>query len=513
MQPNSSRLDLYDTFVARKDAFLARAEQAGRSLDIPADLHGRLGTSGAASALPGTIRADVVDAMVRVANSFVSMRTMGDEVRRLVKSVYGDGYDAVATNSCEAALEIAYDALLAPPQMGRGETYRARCIGLLERHAEHHLSYGRPFPPKYKEVFADRGSTAGELGLGGRRALNTDVVMVPMAGARYELHGPKMTAAPLLLETDAARTIAAVERAAGVHAAQLAGFLTLGYDTPGYGYGEKDEAGAPRIQSAIGAMAAARDVPYVVDNAWGAPFIGSDPRKLGADVMLYSMDKVSGAPTSGLVIGREGAMVNVRRAIGFHSERFGTVSSHGKGAHASADPGKLSLAALVHVLRVLRDDPGRVTDPIDATHAIVQDEYPRWRDRLGPAFVITKSYNLGGVEINYERTWADGALGIAMFTNEDRIAGANMMGLALAKMGVVLSQAEDGNIIITPGLGTVDADGSLIEPRMRMVVRAVFAVLALMREWVAEQQAAPVPGRQAEPASGSDGRRDAPARA
>src|SRR5690606_21756707 len=123
--------------------------------------------------------------------------------------------------------------------------------------------------------------------------------------------------------------------------ADLAGFVTLGYDTPGYGYGEKDESGASRIQSAIGALAASYDVPYVVDNAWGAPFIGSDPRKLGADVMLFSMDKVAGAPTSGLVIGRDTSMVNVRRALGFHSERFGTISSHGKGAHASADPGKL----------------------------------------------------------------------------------------------------------------------------------------------------------------------------
>lgn len=486
MHRNPTRMDLYDSLVARKEEFLARAEAAGRSLDIPAELRGQLGTSGAASALPGTMRTDVIEAMVRVAGSFVSLRAMGDEIRRLVKSVYGDGYDAVATNSCEAALEVTYDALLAPPQLGRGEPYRARCIGLLERHAEHHLSYGRPFPPKYKEVFADRGSTAGELGLNGRRALNTDVVMVPMAGARYELHGPKMTASPLLLETDAGATVAAVRRAADTHAAQLAGFVTLGYDTPGYGYGEKDAAGAPRIQSAIGALAAERDVPYVVDNAWGAPFIGSDPRQLGADVMLYSMDKVTGAPTSGLVIGREGAMVNIRKALGFHSERFGTISSHGKGAHASADPGKLSLAALVHVLRVLRDEPARVTDPIDRTHEIVQDEYARWRDRLGADFVITRSHNLGGVELNYERTWSGARRGIPVFTNEDRIAGANFMGLALARMGIVLSQAEDGNVILTPGLGTVDADGAVIEARMRLVVRAVFTTLALLREWTEE---------------------------
>ena len=62
------------------------------------------------------------------------------------------------------------------------------------------------------------------------------------------------------------------------------------------------------------------------------PFLGTDPRRIGADVMLYSMDKVAGASTSGLVIGREEAMVNIRRALGIHSERFGTTSAHGKAA-------------------------------------------------------------------------------------------------------------------------------------------------------------------------------------
>jgi hypothetical protein len=480
-------MDLYDRMVTQRDALLARAEDIGRSLGIPAELQGKIGTSGASSALPGTIRLDVIEAMSSIAASFVSLRSLGDEIRRLVKSVYGDDYDAAATNSCEAALQVVYDALLTPPQLGRGDTYRARCIGLLERHAEHHLSYGRPFPPKYKEVFADRGSTAGELGINGRRALNTDVVLVPIAGARYELHGPKMIQSPLLLDTDAQQTIVAVTRAARIHEANLVGFVTLGYDTAGYGYGEKDAQGAPVIQSAIGALARSYDVPYVVDNAWGVPFVGSDPRKLGADVMLYSMDKVSGAPTSGLMIGREGAMVNVRRALGWHSERYGTVSAHGKGAHASADPGKLSLAALVHVLRVSRDEPERLTAPIDATLQIVLDEYERFSSRLGLAFVISKSYNMGGVEINYQRTWDGGNTGIPMFTNEDRIAGVGLLGLVMRCMGVVLSQSEDGNVIIMPGLGTVDRNGALLEEPMRMVVRALFSSLAMLGEWAQER--------------------------
>ena len=114
---------------------------------------------------------------------------------------------------------------------------------MIERHAEHHLSYGRPFPPKYKDLFADRGATAGELSLAGRRSQNTDIVMVPMAGASYTLHGIKFYPCPLLMNTDADATTGALRRAANIHASDLSGFISLGYDTPGYGCGEKNRDG------------------------------------------------------------------------------------------------------------------------------------------------------------------------------------------------------------------------------------------------------------------------------
>ncbi len=477
------RMDLYARLLEDREVLCGLAAQAGARLQIPAELKGLIGTSGASSALPGSIRQDVLEAMSSVSADFVSPKALGDEIRRLVKSVYGDGYDAAVVNSCEAALSVAYDALLTPPQLGRGAPYRARCIGLIERHAEHHLSYGRPFPPRYKEIFADRGTTAGEFGLGGRRAMETDIVMVPMAGARYDAHGPKMTPCPLLMETDSSRAVAALRTAADIHAADLAGFVTLGYDTPGYGYGDKNAHGVPAIQAAVGDLAQHFGVPYVVDNAWGVPFVGTDPRLVGADVMLYSMDKVAGGPTSGLIVGRENAMVNVRRALGVHSERFGPGSAHGKGVYASVDPGRLSLAALVQVLRVLRDEPERLRGPIDATHRIVLDAYEQHANSLGPGFLITKSYNLGGVEINYERSWSGSDPGLPIFSNEDRIAGAHVLGQMMARMGVLLIQSEDGNIVLTPGLGTLDRQGVLREDRMRHVVEALFTALGLLREW------------------------------
>jgi hypothetical protein len=54
-------------------------------------------------------------------------------------------------------------------------------------------------------------------------------------------------------------------------------------------------------------------------------------------------------------------------------------------------------------------------------------------------------------------------------------------------MGVIPNQAEDGNLVLTPGLGTVDEEGNLIEERMRLAARGLFSALALLAEWVGER--------------------------
>ena len=483
MPPFTYRLDLYESLRASTAKILEEVDKIATDLRIPADLRGRFGISASNSSCPGPLRRDIVAAIVKASREVLPLNRLGDEIRRVVKSVYGDGYDAAPVNSCEAGLWVTYDALVTPPLMGRGEPYRVRCIAPLERHAEHHLSYGRPFPGMHKDMVADRGATAGELGLLGRRQEHLDIVVVPLAGARYEVHGVKSYLCPLLMHVDPEASQAALRRAAEIHAPMLGGFVSLGYDTVGYGYGAKDPDGTPVLQRKIGELAAAFGVPYIADNAWGAPFIGTDLRRTGADVMLYSMDKVAGAPTSGLVIGREAAMVNVRRALGIHGDRFGTTSSHGKGSHVAVDPGKEAMTGMLAALRVLRDDPKLITGPIDQMHAIVLDEYERVRTALGEGIVISKSYNAGGVEVNYEGTWANGRMGIPIFTHEDRIAGSNLINLCMARMGVIPNVAEDGNLLVSLGLGTLDEDGALLPDRMRLAVRAMFASIALVAEW------------------------------
>ena len=104
---------------------------------VPSAVKHRLGPTGANSALPGTLRSETLNAIEQGMKKVLSPRQIGDDIRRVVKSVYGDEFDAVPTNSCESALLATYDALFTPPTIGAGEPYRSRVIGLYERHAEH----------------------------------------------------------------------------------------------------------------------------------------------------------------------------------------------------------------------------------------------------------------------------------------------------------------------------------------------------------------------------------------
>ncbi len=477
------KIDFYQRLRDRIPDIQADADRLAAELAIPEQRRGSIGVSGANSSCPGRLRDEVVKAIEHVSSRTVPLVRLGDELRRLVKSVYGDGYDAALAANSEAGLWLTFNTLITPPLMGHGEPYRVRYIVPYERHIEHHGSYGRPYPASYKDIFADRGATAGELGLLGRRQELLDTVIVKLPGARYEVHGIKSYVCPLLLEVDAEAAAAAIRRAAEQQGPWLGGFASLAYDTPGYGYGIKDTDGTTLLQRRIGQIAQDCGLPYIADNASGMPILGTDIRRIGADVMLFSMDKLPGGPCAGLIIGREEAMVGIRRALGIHSERFGTLSAHGKSAYVAADPGKEALAGSIAALRVLRDAPETVTEPIDRLFDIVRDTHAAYADQLGPGIAIARSVNVGGVEINYQRTWDGGQFGIPIFSHEDRIAGSNVLNAIISRAGVMPSVADDASIVITPGIGTLTGDGRLIEEAARDVARAVFAGLALLKRW------------------------------
>ena len=203
---------------------------------------------------------------------------------------------------------------------------------------------------------------------------NLDVVIVPLEGAQYPNHGIKYHPVPLLTEVDPEASLEVIAATAETHAPFLTGFASLAYDTPGYGYAVKDENGAPVLQKGLAELAHEFDVPYVVDNAWGLPFVGHDPRKTGADAVIYSMDKATGSATSGLIIGREDVMVPIRRALGMHGDRWGTTGSYGKAAYVMLDPGKDALLTQAVVLKDLRDNPKLYTDQVDKLYDIVMSE-------------------------------------------------------------------------------------------------------------------------------------------
>jgi len=474
------KFKMYKKLQESIPAIYKEAKEAADEIGIPAELRGKFGLTGAISGCPAPLRKDIMEFTEKGAAEVIPLAKLVDEIRDLVKSVYGDDYDAAPVNTCEAGLWVTFDSLFTPPNLGRGDNYRARYLAPYEKHMHHQGGYGRPFPPRFKDYVADRGSTPGELGFYGKRQNNTDTVIVPMEGAEYPVHGIKQWPVPLLTKVDANKTLEKMARVAARHADTFTGITSLGYETPGYGYSEKDANGVSVLQKGYAALAKSYDVPYVIDNAWGLPFVGTDITKNGADVYVYSMDKATGATTSGLIIGKEEVMVPIRRAMGMHGDRWGTGSSYGKAAYVTQDPGKEALLGQVAALRVLKDNPTLLTKPVDELFTIVKEEFAALGAELLEGIVITKSYNSTAVEINYEGTWANGKVGIPIFSIEDMYAGSHLLQTGLAQMGVIPTIAYDANIYVSPGLATTDENGQLIEDRARLAVRALVRLIQIV---------------------------------
>ncbi len=194
------------------------------------------------------------------------------------------------------------------------------------------------------------------------------------------------------------------------------------------------------------------------------------------------MDKATGSTTSGLIIGKEEVMVPIRRALGYHGNRYGTTSSYGKAAYVTMDPGKEGLCGQLAALRAIRENPKILTKPIDDLYEIVVDEFSKIDERIRPYFEINKSYNSGAIEVNYEKSWENGKLGIPIFSIEDMYSGSNLFQDGLTQMGIIPTIAYDANIFISPGLGTTDTNGQIIEERARIVVRGLVMLIEIVCE-------------------------------
>jgi hypothetical protein len=473
------RFQMYRHLQENIPNIYAEAKKAADEIGIPKDLRGKFGLTGAISGCHGLPFKEVRQAEAEYAEKIIPNKVFDEEIREIVKDVYGDDYDGVAINTCEGALWVSFDVLATPPMQGRGDNYRSRYIIPYEKHLHHHGGYGRPFPGKYKDLLADRGNTAGELGFYGKRQNNLDCVIVPLEGANYDCHGIKYHPCIQLSEVDPEASIKVFKENAERHAMSLTAISSLGYDTPGYGYKVQGEEGTPVLQKLLGQLAQDYNVPYIIDNAWGAPFVGTDIRKINGDIITYSMDKAASSVTAGLIIGKEPLMVDIRRALGVHGDRWGTGTSHGKAAYVIVDPGKEALVGVIASLKVLRDQPERLKNPIDQLYQITKEELAKINEKIRDDFVISKSYNSSAVEINYEKSWQKGGLGIPIFSIEDMYAGTNIFQSGMGQMGIIPTIAYDGNIYISPGLGTTDNDGNLIEERARWALQGMVRLIEI----------------------------------
>jgi len=471
---------IYHRLQAQTQTIFAEIRQAGIDLGITPDFANQIGLTGAISGCHGFLAREVAEAMHLAARRVIPSAVLDEQLRQTVKEFYGDEYDAALVSTCEAAISTCLETLCAPPLAGRGDPYRGRYIALYERFLEHQASYGRPYPPRYREIIAERGETAGETGVQGKRLAGLDVVLVRLAGASYPNHGIKYNPIPNLLHTDAALTIERIAAVSRRHERDLVGYISLGYDTPGYGYGQKGPDGVPQLQTGLAALARAYDVPYIVDNAWGVPFLGADIRKLGCDAILYSMDKVTGSPTCGLIIGKEEPLVSIRRALGIHGARYGTLSSHGKAALVGYDPGKEALAGVLAALRLLQERPEAPLRALDDLETILFEEFERLPGPLKTGWAFTKSTNSLAVELNYADTWEDGRTGIPIFSMEDMYSGSNLIQFGLAQMGILPTVTFDANILISNGLGNLDEDGKLVERPTRLAIRGLFKTIEII---------------------------------
>jgi hypothetical protein len=473
---------MYEKLQKNKSAIFSELEKQADVIGLPSNLKGNIGLGGG-SGTPPTVPKHVIDAISEASKKVISLATLVDTLRDLVKDVYGDGYDAAPLSTAEAACWIAMETLVSPPIQGRGDLYRAAYIAPYERHLHHQGGYGRPFPPKYKDLFADRGVTAGEYGIQGKRLTNLETIFVPLEGARYEAHGIKYGVIPMLTKVDPNASIERIKRIAEIHADRVSAITSIGYDTVGYGYGIKDRNGTPSLQKNIGELAQEFNIPYICDNARGLPFIGTDPRKNHADIIFYSMDKAAEGPTSGLIIGKEDAMIPVRRALGLHGSREGTTSSYGKSAYVMVDVGKEALVGQIAALKRLKEKPDDMLEKIDQVHKIVLEEFSQSDIIPKEGLRISKSTNCAAVEVNYVDTWKDGEMGIPIFSIEDMYAGSNLIQVGIAKTGIKPPLCYDGNLVIVLGQGNLDDEGGLIQDNMRFAVRGLVKTLEIIIKW------------------------------
>jgi len=481
-QAKKYRMELYNYLYVHKAEIMSAIASVADDIRLPSEYKGQMGLLGGSGSPPPVLN-EVAEAMDKASRSLVNVASLDFKLRKIVKSVYGDEWDAACVSTCEAALFVSSDVLFAPSFLQKGDGYRSTYIAPYERHIHHQGGYGAPFPPRYKDIAADRGATAGELSMYAKRLYNTKVVFVPLTDASYACHGIKYHPCPLLVNVDPNESVKRINDVAEIHAHELAGFTSICYDTPGYGHTDGENR-FPRLAQGIGEVASQFGVPFLADNARGAPFVGVDPESIDCDVIAYSADKAFGGPTAGLMIGREEVMTQIRRATGTHGQRWGTPVSHGKAGYVAMDPGKEALSGLIAALEILRDAPERLTARVDRLHELAEEISD---DVLNEEFkngvIISKSHNCLDIEINYQNTWNGEEWGLPIFSVEDMYSGTNLIQYGIGALGIGAPLSYDANILVGP-LNLSTSDDELDEDKAALGLKALFGTMNVLWDYV-----------------------------
>ena len=168
------RFQFYQQLQDKLPWIRAQAQAAGRKLGLD-KMKDEVGLYPGASSCPGVLPSFVLDPIVQSNHGKIQpVAHYQAELRALVKEIWGDQWDGLALNSCESVLRLVNEVAFAPPTLRKGEAYRARVLMPFNEDYEYLGSYGRPFPPLYKGLTADRSVSAGELAVEGKSLVNLD---------------------------------------------------------------------------------------------------------------------------------------------------------------------------------------------------------------------------------------------------------------------------------------------------------------------------------------------------
>lgn len=130
----TKKFEMYKSLQANTANIMADAKKAADEIGIPKDIRGKFGLTGAISGCPSPLDKDIKDAIMKGSDEVIPLAKLVDEIRCIVKDVYGDEYDACPISTCEAGIWVSFDSLFTPAMQGRGDNYLARYIIPYEKH-------------------------------------------------------------------------------------------------------------------------------------------------------------------------------------------------------------------------------------------------------------------------------------------------------------------------------------------------------------------------------------------